>query len=186
MTTTDPFGAATDDPFAAAPERSDDFLRMTDLVVSANLDGTLVGRLILFTPESLLRNIQSDQVDAKTGKMGTYDALIGTVVVLDGPVSDKIPQVPFLAEDFWVAGRGIVPKLLAIHPAAGPVVGEVDKYHVEHRNPKQPMVVGRLVKDRRGKAGNLGWYLDPPQPADVDRARAYVAAHPVVVTDPFA
>lgn len=105
----DPFaaGAAVEDEDFAKPAR--DYLEIADLD----------GRLLIVFPETI-----GELVSEKNGK--PYDRIIGDVVIVDGPLTDKIPALPHLAPAMHLSASGVVAVLRAHVGKGKPVLGRVD------------------------------------------------------------
>lgn len=105
----DPFaqGATVDDDEFATPVR--EFLGIEDLD----------GRLVIVFPESI-----GTLVSLKSGK--EYDRIIADVVIVDGPVTSKIPSLPHLAAGMHLSATGVVSATRAYVGKGKPVLGRVD------------------------------------------------------------
>ena len=89
----------TVDPFASPAEGQGDYVTLDDLGVTANLDGTATGRLVLIKPASIQANIPG-KPSAQQPNPKPYSAVYGELIVLDGPINDKVPVVPMSFPDF--------------------------------------------------------------------------------------
>jgi hypothetical protein len=136
--TTDPFATGTtseDDPFATPT---------TEFVEIADLDG----RLIVVLPDRI------EQANGKSdGK--PYDKVIGDVIVVDGPTTDKITELPFVVEDMHLSSKMVVGQLRPKVGKGVPVLARVNS---------KPSSFNRQVK-----AYGLG------DPTDADRGKALPA-----------
>jgi hypothetical protein len=161
MTATDPFGAPVSE-----------FVKLEDIL----------GRLVLITPNTIIKGIAST-LKGQEGK--TYDAVRAQVVVLDGPVSEKIEAVPTALEDFRLSGASIVPAVMARFKATGATVGGGQgEYDVAPKDPAVPYVLGRVAQVK-SSYGTPSWVLNPFDPEDAELARTYLASAPKPA-DPFA
>jgi hypothetical protein len=153
------------DPFADAKS---DFMGAKDY---CTVEGP-ADRLILFYGQAVETEIPSK---AKGSEGETYDRVIGDVVVLDGPISDKFPEVPGIIKGQFFNGKALVPSLT-------------------HRQGKEilPMdrpVLGRVVRFKNS-FGNWSPKIDTPTDADKDVARRWLASTQgkeyLASLDPFA
>lgn len=173
------------DPFAA-PAPGGDFLSLDQVApVKANLDGTIVGRLALITPSSLQTDIPGKPTPQQPNPK-PYSAVYCELVLLDGPVSEHVPQIPMVLPDFRISGGYIVTSVKNSFVATGLVPAGRESEYVLTPKPGQPgMLLARLIKAKNAQ-GSLSWMLSPePFTADdAAKARAYIASKPAP-TDPF-
>lgn len=140
----------TTDPFSDA--RSG-FVKLDDLL----------GRLLLIVPKSV-ETRPSRMPGAPAG--ATYESITADVIVLDGPVTELVEEVPMTIEGTFISGGVIVPQL-------------------KPKIASQGMVLGRLGQQpSQTKQFGPAWVLQPPTDADKVLARpaanTYLAAN-----DPF-
>lgn len=144
----------TDNPFGVAEEELLD-RATTDYVTTEDLDG----RLVL---------IYCDEIRQESGTSGPYLKCICDTVVLDGEVTEKIPEVPFVVEGMHISNSQIV-----------------DKLKKRVGNPKP--LLGRMnaAPSKRNKKVMAVWIVDPKDD-DIPVAVAYLKANPRKTDDPFA
>lgn len=105
----DPFaGADPDEDEFATPDRN--FLAVDDLD----------GRLVIIFPHSIAE-VASTKPNGKP-----YDRVTADVVVVDGTVTDKLDQVPFLAENMYLSAGSLVGAVRKHVGKGKPVLGRVD------------------------------------------------------------
>ncbi len=135
------------DPF---DEPTTDFTTLDDLL----------DRLVLVVPQSISEHESKQQA----GK--TYERITADVIVLDGPVTDKVDEVPGTLTDMFISGKFLV----------GQLRGALKK--------PNGMVLGRLTQS---KAHRNAWQLTAATEADKELARPaakkYLEAKD---SDPFA
>lgn len=89
--------------------------------------GSPKGRLILVEPLSIEK--RQSNLPNQTDKM--YDSITANVVILDGPVTEKIEAIPFKVDGMFLSGSVIVnqlkPKLPDKRPAQKYALGRVGK-----------------------------------------------------------
>jgi hypothetical protein len=93
----------TDDPFA---QPNLDFLRYNDLI----------GRHIIIKP------LEKSTGTGTDGKV--YDKAICDVIVLDGEVTDQIPEIPFVVEGMHISTSSIVQTLISYIKKDQPIIGK--------------------------------------------------------------
>ena len=108
----------TVDPFASPAEGQGDYVTLDDLGVTANLDGTATGRLVLIKPASIQTNIPG-KPSVQQPNPKPYSAVYGELIVLDGPINDKVPVVPMSFPDFRLHQGYIVTGVKGMFQAAG-------------------------------------------------------------------
>lgn len=143
----------SNDPFTDAPEPVSEYPRIRNLK----------GRLVLFTPSKLEKDIPSNFKD-KDGKPQLQDRVTTDMVVLDGPLED-FDDVEF--ENMWVSNSALVKQLSKAAKRGG-------------------MVLGRIgLPDPKGVPGTGNpWMLMVPTEEDRQVARDYLAG--LEDDDPFA
>jgi len=186
---------ATDDDLFGESDDLDDnlfggtpssFLNFGDLALPGyRNDGTRAGRSVLFFPRTIQFDIEGDT--------GTYTAIYGEMVVLTGPLTEVITELPFVIDDFKIASAFIVPGVRSIFvPKDGRMLGgRESEYEVTFKKPERDFVAG-LLDSKLNKNKTLSWELKA-MPADaIPRAKHYVAqrraaaAAKAIVDDPFA
>lgn len=106
----------TADPFATSATSEDPFATpSTEFVEVADLDG----RLLVIFPHRV-----EQAVGKSDGK--PYDKIIADVIVVDGPTTDKITEVPFVVEDMHFSAKMIVGQLRPYVGKNRPVLGRVN------------------------------------------------------------
>lgn len=80
----------------------------------------LEGRHLVVMPEKI-ENVQSTKPGGKP-----YDRIVGTVIVLDGEVTDKIETVPFVIEDMFLSAGNVVNRVKGHIKTGKPALGYVD------------------------------------------------------------
>jgi hypothetical protein len=80
------------------------------------------GRTVLVYPKTVVDNLPS----TIPGNSGTYSRVTADVVVVDGPVTEKIPSVPFVIRDAFLSGDAIVSRVRANIGTGKPVLGRID------------------------------------------------------------
>lgn len=175
----------TVDPFASPAEGQGDYVTLDDLGVTANLDGTATGRLVLIKPASIQTNIPG-KPSVQQPNPKPYSAVYGELIVLDGPVNDKVPAVPMSFPDFRLHQGYIVTDVKGMFQAAGLVpAGRDSEYALVPKDAARSMLLGRLVKIKN-KSNGFSWSIsDGFTPAEADLARQYLASAPKPA-DPFA
>jgi hypothetical protein len=146
------------------------------------VEGQLVarGRLILFRADSIQNGLP--------GSNGEYSVLFGTLVLLDGPVNDEVPEVPHKLDGFRLSGSFLMTLITPRYTAAAlPMknTGRANEFALSPKDPAQPWVLGRLNKIKN-KSGTGSWNIDPFTPADAEIALAWLTANPDIKIDPFA
>lgn len=105
-----------DDPFAGANADEDEFATpVREWLGIEDLDG----RLVIVFPEK-----STTKVSRTNGQ--EYEVVIGDVVIVDGPVTDKIPALPHLAPAMHLSSSGVVAGLRANVGKGKPVLGRID------------------------------------------------------------
>jgi hypothetical protein len=163
----DLFDEVDDDLFDPAPS---DYLHFEDLAAGGfRPNGTLPGRIVIFYPETIQLNIPGDT--------GTYNALYGTLAVLDGPVSGRVDKVPFVINDMKVSGALIVPNTLALFTVTPAEVlgGRKDEHKLVPKDPRKFFTAGRLDSKKNAK-NTLSWFLLPPKPEEKAKMKAFHVA----------
>lgn len=123
----------------------------------------LLGRLLLVVPQSIEE--RQSTLPGSVGKV--YDSITADVIVLDGPATDLIEQVPATLENVYLSGSVIVAQLRSKVKTKG-------------------MVLGRLGQQKaRTKGFGDAWVLDAPSESDKAPARVAAAAY-LAESDPFA
>jgi len=84
----------------------------------------LLGRLLLVAGTEL-RVKPSTQKGAKEGS--TYEVVVADVIVLDGPVDDMIPTVPFIAEGIHLSGQVLVGQVRNTAKTGKMVLGRMEQ-----------------------------------------------------------
>ena len=110
---TNPFGAT--DTNAAGADVLDFEDPTTEFVTIEDIDGRTVA---VFGKEIRRDKGKSD------GK--EYDKVIADVIVLDGPVTDKITEVPMLIPDMHLSAGAVVGAVRGTVRTGKPVMGKVD------------------------------------------------------------
>lgn len=104
------------DPFATGPDEADEFdTPQTEFVEIADLDG----RLVLVLPHRL------EQATSRTNG-DKYDRIVADVIVLDGPTTEKITEVPGTVKDMFLSSTGVVSRTRRNVGSGRPVLGRVD------------------------------------------------------------
>ena len=126
------------DPF---DEARPGFVRLDDLL----------GRLLLVAPYDVEQRA-STLPGAKEGD--TYESITADVIVLDGPTTELIEEIPYEIEGMFISGSAIVPQL-------------------KPKIRKRGLVLGRLGQQDNRKNPKFGkaWVLEPPTEADKALAR---------------
>jgi hypothetical protein len=131
----------------------------------------LDGRAVLVYPKSVQDNLPSNRAGGKP-----YSMVIADVVVLDGPVADRIPTVPFIARDMHISNAPIVPRIRQNVGVDKPIIGRIDSrpssqnaklpvYGLAKLDPADPVrEVAVKARDmyRAERAANVG--TDPTDP----------------------
>lgn len=122
----------------------------------------LEGRLILVVPQAI-----QERASTLPGQQGkTYEQITGDVIVLDGPVTDMIEEVPMTLEGIAISGQVITAQLKPKVKTNG-------------------MVLGRLGKQpSQTKGFGPAWVLNAPEEADKVIARPAATAY-LADSDPF-
>lgn len=104
---------ATDvDPFAdPVTDFADMYLNMEDLL----------GRTVIVVPTSI--ETRPSTMPGQTGK--TFDVAVSDVIVLDGPLNEKIGSLPHIAQGFWVTGSAVVNMVRSKVGTGQPVIGHM-------------------------------------------------------------
>jgi hypothetical protein len=123
----------------------------------------MLGRLLLIIPQSI-----EERASTLPGSQGkTYESITADVIILDGPVTELIEEIPATIEGTFISGSVIVGQLKPKVKTHG-------------------MVLGRLGQQKaRTKGFGDAWVLNPPTDADKAVARPAAAAY-LEATDPFA
>jgi hypothetical protein len=91
-------------PNSTAPAASSDDL-FEDVVADYVTVDDLEDRHIVVIP---------DRIESATGKNGDpYDRIVADVIVLDGPVTDKITEIPFTVTEMYLSAKNVVGRLRA-------------------------------------------------------------------------
>ncbi len=123
----------------------------------------LLGRLLLVVPKSIEE--RASTLPGSQGKM--YASITADVIILDGPVTDLIDEVPLTLEGTYISGAVIVAQLK-------PKVGT------------HGMVLGRLGQQpAQTKGFGPAWVLREPTDNDKVLARPAASAY-LAANDPFA
>lgn len=146
------FDTDIDDEMFDAPPPSE-WANLDDLAVGGyRPDGTKAGRAVIFYPESVQLECEGDT--------GTYKALYGDLLVLDGPAIPKLPEVPGILPNFKISGAFIVPGVLGQFTIdrEDMLGGRPTEHAIRPKIEGRYFVVGRLdsVKNKRG---TLSWKL---------------------------
>lgn len=156
------------DPFS---EASSSFITLDDCNVDANGNtpavGVTAGRLLLIEPLSI--ETRPSNLPGQTDK--TYESITANVVILDGPVTEKIDAIPLKVDGMFVSGTVIVNQL---------------KPKLPEKKPAQKYMLGRLGKQPSQTKGFGGaWVLNgngyTVTESDKQLARNYLNS-----LDPFA
>jgi hypothetical protein len=124
----------------------------------------LMGRLILVIPQGIEER-PSRLPTARQGDM--YESITADVIVLDGPITELIEEVPMTVEGTFISGSVIVAQL-------------------KPKVKTQGMVLGRLGQQpSQTKSFGPAWVLQPPTDADKVLARPAAKAYQEQ-NDPFA
>jgi hypothetical protein len=152
------------DPFADA---SNDFITPE----------TLLGRLLLVKPTGVEQGIAST-MPGQEGK--TYDRVIADVTVLDGPISDKLTEIPCVIEGTFLSGSGLVSQLTKRTGGGNLAPGRLTLGRMANKAGRMsPKSAPRhSLTDR---IPNGFWSLDAPTDAEKQTARDYLNS-----VDPFA
>lgn len=141
--------AVEPDPFNNA---TTEFVRLDDLV----------GRAILVIPKELTERVST--LPGSNGK--TYESVTADVIVLDGPITEKIPSIPSTHESVFFSGQVVVGQLKPKVATNG-------------------MVLGRMAQQpSKTKGFGDAWVLQPPVDADKVLARPAARAY-LDASDPF-
>lgn len=165
------------DPFATG---GGDFLKLDDLAANGDASDSLTarGRHVLFAAETIQKDIPGDN--------GHYDAVFGKLVLLDGEVTESVPEVPMALEDFRLTGGFILPRVQSHYRAVSAVpAGRENEFSLAPKNPDVWLVLGLLVKEKNSR-GTGSWKMVDPTADGVTLARAWVKANPKPDDDPFA
>lgn len=143
------------DPFS---EATSSFVTLEDFV-----DAQGNGRLLLISPIKV--EVRESTLPGSQGK--TYESITADAVVLDGPITEKITEVPFKVDGMFLSGAVIVSQLKPKLP--NPNNGN-----------KPGLVLGRAGKQpARTKGFGPAWVLNgngyKVTDRDKDMARAYLA-----------
>jgi hypothetical protein len=131
-----------DDDEDVAPARSG-FVKLQDLftVPEDEISPRTPGRLLVIKP------LSSGTRQSKIQGQGDYTYVECDIAVLDGPITEMIPEIPFILEGFQMSGQSLTGLLLP-----------------KLRNRKS--VLGRLGAHKAQGYTTLGWHLDEPSDAD--------------------
>jgi hypothetical protein len=112
----------------------------------------LDGRHLVVIPD----RIETAESTSQPGK--TYERIIGDVIVLDGPVTDKITEVPFVVTEMYLSATNVVNRLKSSVKDRKPRLGLVDSVPSKrNKNVKaygfQPVdATNREVRDKANAA----------------------------------
>ena len=80
----------------------------------------LDGRHLVVMPEKI-ETVESTKPNGKP-----YERVTGVVIVLDGPVTEKIETVPFVIEDMYLSAGNVVNRVKGAVKTGKPCLGYVD------------------------------------------------------------
>lgn len=131
------------DPFS---EAQSSFITLDDCLVDVNTGKVAnvgeQGRLLLIEPISI--ETRQSTLPGQTDK--AYDSITANVVILDGPVTEKIEEVPFKVEGMFLSGAVIVGQL---------------KSKLPDKKPSTKYALGRVGKQpARTKGFGPAWVLN--------------------------
>jgi hypothetical protein len=110
----------TASPFAQTANPTTDDLEFTDPGTDFLEIRDLDGRLVCVYPKEIRRE------DSKTQAGKQYDKVIADVIVLDGPTTDKIEQVPMFVPDMHLSAGAVVGAVRGNVRTGKPVLGRID------------------------------------------------------------
>lgn len=117
--------ATAQDPFAAtATDAGADMFDdpSTDFVTVDDLDG----RLVCVYPKEVRRE------DSRTNAGKQYDKIVADVIVLSGPVTDKVTEVPMFLPDMHFSAGAVVGALRGGVGTGRPRLGRIDSQPSRH------------------------------------------------------
>ena len=109
---------AKPNPSASTPAETDDLFE--DVKAEYVEISDLEDRHLVVMPEKI-ETVESTKPNGKP-----YERIVGTVIVLDGPETDKIPTVPFVIEDMFLSAGNVVNRLKGAVRSGKPALGFVD------------------------------------------------------------
>lgn len=112
-----------------------------------------IGRLLLIKP--LASGERESTLQGQQGKL--YPWVECDIAILDGPVSEKIEEVPFVYEGFQFSGATLSGRSGILLPKLR----------------TGGTVLGRASAHRSKGFNTLGWGLEKPTPADFEIAKAF-------------
>lgn len=107
------------DPFAetAAPATTDEEFAepITEYVSLEDLDG----RLVIVFPKKVTEGTSKNNGEK-------YDIAVSDVVIVDGPLTDKITELPMVVSDMHLSAKGVFSRIRAYAGQDKPVLGRID------------------------------------------------------------
>lgn len=138
--TRDPFATTATDPNEVDSLDFDD--PGSDFVTIHDIDG----RTVCVFPKEIRREAAKDP---KPGKE-TFEKVVADVIVLDGPVTDAIQQVPGLIPDMHLSAGAVVAAIRGNVRTKRPIMGRIDSR--PSRNNRQVKAYGLQAVDAATKA----------------------------------